>query len=82
MEITIFEVHLPEAQFNAPFASGTPQSPPEDGDAADEPLGDEPEKEGPNLAPLVVLLVLLGIAAIARSLRRPGQTELDEFEGE
>lgn len=75
MEITIFEVHLPEAQFNAPFASGSKRD-----EAATEAETPAASGGGPKLAPLAVLAVLLGLAALARYLKRPTQTELDEYE--
>lgn len=78
MDITIFEVHLPNAQFNAPFSSGS-----ETEASAEEPEPDtvtESGGEGPKLAPIAMLAILLGLAALARYLKRPSQAELDEFE--
>ena len=71
VDITIFELHLPEAQFNAPFAgsSGSRGSHPED--APEPTVDEEPGTAGGGgpLGPVVVVLVLLGLALLARRLR-------------
>jgi hypothetical protein len=74
MDITLFEIHLPEAQFNAPFSSGSP--------AEDEDVSVESATagDGPNLVPIAMLAVFLGLAALARHFRKPKQAELDEFD--
>lgn len=74
MDVTIFEVHLPDARFYAPFASRGSES----ADDADEVAA--PGGDGPGLAPLAGLAILLGLAALYRYLKQPSQTELDEFE--
>ena len=74
MDITLFEIHLPEAQFNAPFSSGSPAE--EDGVSVESGSAGN----GPNLVPLAMLAVFLGLAALARHFRKPQQTELDEFD--
>ena len=74
MDITLFEIHLPDAQFNAPFSSGS--STEED----EVTVETESAGDGPNLVPLAMLAVFLGLAALARHLRKPDQTELDEFD--
>ena len=77
MDITLFELHLPDAEFNAPFAGRTspaPEEAPTD-DAAS-------EGDGARFAPLLALVALAGLALLARYLRGTGadQTTLDELE--
>lgn len=74
MDITIFEIHLPEAQFNAPFSSGSAT------DEDEVSIESGSAGDGPNLVPIAMLAVFLGLAALARHFRKPEQTELDEFD--
>lgn len=74
MDITLFEIHLPEAQFNAPFSSGSPA------EETDEAVETASAGDGPSLVPIAMLAVFLGLAALVRHFRKPAQTELDEFD--
>lgn len=78
MELTLFQLHLPNAEFNAPFAGRT--SPDGDEDEAEAPVAES--EPSARLGPLTALLAFAGLALLARYLRG-GETEqstLDEVE--
>lgn len=80
MDITVLELHLHDAEFNAPFASrsGDENSEP----SAPEPAADEETDRDRNPGPLFGLLALAGVALAVRYLRgrEPEQSTLDEIE--
>lgn len=76
VEITLFELHLPGAQFNAPFsgaADGEPvaddEDPADDGETA---ADDGESAAGPALALVAAVLVLALLVWLARGARRSG----------
>lgn len=73
MDFTLLELHLPEAQFNAPFSGNRPSTEEEDNDEAS---GSFPWK-------LLVVLGLLGLVTVALiwwlALGSDGTHTLDEF---
>ena len=83
MDVTLFELHFPDAEFNAPFSRGRPSAGAPDAD--DEPAEEasaEPGPSGSRFAPLGALAALAGLALLARYLRggEAEQATLDELE--
>ena len=72
VEITLFELHLPGAQFNAPFsgAGDGSRAHADDEPAADESVADDGSAAGPVLALVAAVLVLALVAWLARRSRR------------
>lgn len=62
MDLTVLELHFPNAEFNAPYANTT-DSP----DDAPTQSADEQSESG--IFPLLFLLIIAGIATIAYLLR-------------
>jgi hypothetical protein len=80
MDITLLELHLHDAEFNAPFAS---QSADGDGEpAAAEPETDDDGASGRSPGPLFGLLAVAGLAIAVRYLRgrETHQSTLEEVE--
>lgn len=73
MDVTVFELHLPGAKFNAPFAgrgeAGETEAPP----APDAGSG------GSLIGPVGASLVIIGLAALAWYLRRTGPADGDRL---
>jgi len=68
MNVTLFEVHLEDAEFNAPFAGREGAA--DVAEAADEePTEGTSSGSGRRLRPLFGLLALVGLAVAARYLR-------------
>lgn len=83
MDLTIFEIHLDGASFNAPFSSGNGSA----GEEADEGPGTSETTtgegaSGTSLRPLLGVAVLIGLALLARYLRsgKEGTNATDEIE--
>ena len=78
MDVTLLELHLPNAEFNAPFSSGSRPS----ADAAAAGEADADPSTAARLGPVAALLGLVGLALLARHLRggEADQTRLDEIE--
>ena len=72
MDLTILAVNLDDAQFNAPFAGGS-----EEGAATD--TDDDAAASGRRFDPrvLVVLVVLAGLAVLAKYLRSSDGVEVE-----
>jgi len=77
MELTIFEINLDGAQFNAPFAGE------DETDGADDAGEDDDDQTGPSVPrgfdprPVLVIAVLLGMALLARYLRSDEDGDLE-----
>ncbi len=76
MDVTLFELHLPDAEFNAPYSRGIDTAGPAEFEADDERGGSS------RLGPLAALVGLAGLALLARYLRGGDaeQATLDEVE--
>ena len=68
MDITLFELHLPGAEFNAPYAGHTGAR--RGRSETDKPSDDGPANEPSEAGALVALAALAGIALLAWYLRR------------
>ena len=77
MDVTLLEIHLPNAEFNAPFAGRRSVE-------GDEEPAEPAEAEDPSvrLGPVAGLLGLVGLALLARYLRggEADRSTLDEVE--
>lgn len=75
MDVTLFELHLPDAEFNAPYSRHSD---------AEAPAGATTAGGGGSsrLGPVAAIIGLVGIALLARYLRGGGaeQATLDEVE--
>lgn len=80
MDVTLFELHLHDAEFNAPFATGRAQNETET-DSTEDASTTASEAAG-KLGPLAALAALAGLALVARYLRggEAEQSTLDEVE--
>lgn len=86
-EITLLEIDAPNAQFNAPF-SGRRVSSDADRAGVDDPSAERITDTGSErsglgrLIPLLLVLALIGLAALVRALREQpaGGVELDRDE--
>jgi hypothetical protein len=78
MDVTLLELHVSDAEFNAPFSGRSPGADESRPDPASAP------DDGPTqrLRPLAALLALVGLALVARYLRggEAEQVTLDELE--
>lgn len=79
MDITLLELHLPNAEFNAPFAGRTSPASESDAAADDSRTDRDPSAR---LGPLAVLLGVAGLALLSRYLRggEADPSTLDEVE--
>jgi hypothetical protein len=81
VNITLFEIHLDDASFeaNAPFSDAEAEDAPDAADEYGADVGGGDEGGASNLVALVVGLVLLiGLAALVRKLRGGGDDDADE----
>lgn len=65
MDVTILEVHLPEAEFNAPFARGEAESSADAG-----PEVEEPSDTGSEGLAIAAVLTIVGLAVLSWLLRK------------
>lgn len=81
MDVTILELDLEDAQFNAPFAGEVEG---DAGDTDDEDEGAGASRPGFDARPLAVIAVLAGLVVLARYLRSDDdggvEIEADEVE--
>lgn len=83
MDVTLFELHFPNAEFNAPLSGRAPSADADPTTAVDEAEAATGTSDGGSrLAPLAALAALAGLALLARYLLgvEPDQTTLDELE--
>lgn len=69
MDVTLFEVHLEDAEFNAPFAGREAGDEAAAGASDAEPTEASKGGSGRRLRPLLGLFALIGLAVVARYLR-------------
>lgn len=67
MDVTVLELHFPEAQFNAPFAGH--------GNTDESPAEATANGDGSGPGSIAAFLVLIGLAALAWYVRRGRETE-------
>jgi hypothetical protein len=87
MDVTILELHLDGAQFNAPFAGGSGDSGKGDASASDAAGNDADDDARDEVAagkptgidpkPIAVIVVLVGLALLARFLRSGDGVEVE-----
>lgn len=84
VDITLFELHLPDASFNAPFSGSAPDAAEtEDETSIDVSGSDDAESESSGGSPggaIAALLVMAGIALVAWYVRGGDASEEDELE--
>lgn len=80
MDFTFLELHLHDAEFNAPFASG--RSTPADADESDPASGEDEPEFATRVGPVAVLAAFAALALLVRYLRggEAEQSTLDEVE--
>ena len=81
MDLTFLELHLHDAEFNAPFAAGRSATD-DDAEGSAAPSRPEAGELGTRLGPAAVLAAFAVLALLARYLRggEADQTTLDEVE--
>ncbi|MDZ7702140.1 MAG: hypothetical protein U5J98_08810 [Halobacteriales archaeon] len=82
MDVTFLELHLHDAEFNAPFAAGRSRGAAEES-STDDPAAEADRTEAAGKAgPVAALLAVVGLAMLARYLRggEAEQSTLDEVE--